>query len=147
MRAFFACYKPYLKTLIPLLFLALLATGVSLLLPLCIRYITDGTAQTAESLRSTGLFMLALVVFALLPPMLVFTVFFSTWMRRACARSYERIGEINAQAEDTLSGVRVLKAFAAEEAANERFAATNDAFFKSRKTIYGSESFVYQGSQ
>lgn len=242
LRAFFACYKPYLKTLIPLLFAALLATGASLLVPLCIRYITDGGAQTAESLRNTGLFMLALVVagialnavvdyrghvmgarmerdirmklyqhllsmpvsffdshrvgalisnltndlnelvelfhhmpedivlyfvrlvgaavvlfainprltlvvFALLPPMLAFTVFFSMRMRRACARGYEKIGEINAQAEDTLSGIRVLKAFAAEDAAAERFAASNEAFFKSRKTIYGSESFVYQGSQ
>lgn len=61
LRAFFACYKPYLKTLIPLLFAALLATGASLLVPLCIRYITDGGAQTAESLRNTGFFMLALV--------------------------------------------------------------------------------------
>ncbi|MDD7646200.1 MAG: ABC transporter ATP-binding protein [Ruminococcus bromii] len=242
LRAFFACYKPYLKTLIPLLFAALLATGASLLVPLCIRYITDGGARTAESLRNTGFLMLALVavgialnavvdyrghvmgarmerdirmklyqhllsmpvsffdshrvgalisnltndlnelvelfhhmpedivlyfvrlvgaavvlfainprltlvVFALLPPMLAFTVFFSMRMRRACARGYEKIGEINAQAEDTLSGIRVLKAFAAEDAAAERFAASNEAFFKSRKTIYGSESFVYQGSQ
>ncbi|MGN0477818.1 MAG: ABC transporter ATP-binding protein [Hominenteromicrobium sp.] len=242
LRAFFACYKPYLKTLLPLLLLALLATGAALLLPLCIRYITDGGAQTAESLRNTGLFMLALLavqvtlksivdyrghvmgarmerdirqklynhllampvsffdshrvgallsnltndlnelvelfhhmpedivlyfvrlvgaavilfsinarltlaVFALLPPMLVFTVFFSMRMRRACARSYEKIGEINAQAEDTLSGIRVLKAFAAEDAAAGRFAEANEAFFKSRKTIYGSESLVYQGSQ
>lgn len=61
LRAFFACYKPYLKTLIPLLFAALLATGASLLVPLCIRYITDGGAQTAESLRNTGFLMLALV--------------------------------------------------------------------------------------
>lgn len=49
--------------------------------------------------------------------MLAFTVFFSMRMRRACARGYEKIGEINAQAEDTLSGIRVLKALAAENAA------------------------------
>ncbi|MBO5253586.1 MAG: ABC transporter ATP-binding protein [Clostridia bacterium] len=240
LRAFFASYRPYLKTLIPLLLIALVALGCTLTIPLCIRYITEGNAETAGELRNVGLIMLGLVVvnialraivdyrghvlgarmeydirqklyahllsmplsfferrrvgalignltndllnlvelfhhmpedvvlyfvqligasvilfvlnakltlivFAVLPPMLIFTLYFSAKMRHACAKSYEKIGEINSQAEDALSGIRVMKSFAAEQSAAERFSETNGAFFKSRCKIYGMESLVYQG--
>ncbi len=242
LRAFFASYKPYLKILIPLLILAVGATVSTLMIPLCIRYITEGNAQTAEELRNVGLIMLGLIVisialgsivdyrghalgarmecdirqklykhllsmpvsfferrrvgelisnltndllnlvelfhhmpedvvlyffrligasvilfilnpqltlivYALLPPMLAFVLFFSSKMRRACARNYEKIGEINAQAEDAISGIRVMKSFAAEKNAAADFSATNEAFYRSRKTIYGMESLVYQGCE
>ena len=44
-----------------------------------------------------------------------------------------------------MSGIRVMKSFAAEQNAVNRFAETNGAFFKSRCRIYGMESLVYQG--
>ena len=240
LRAFFASYKPYLKTLIPLLLIALIALGCTLTIPLCIRYITEGNAQTASELRNVGVFILLLVivnialraivdyrghvlgakmeydirqklydhllsmplsffekrrvgalisnltndllnlvelfhhmpedvvlyfvqligasvilfmlnakltliVFIILPPMLAFTLYFSAKMRRACEESYGKIAEINAQAEDAMSGIRVMKSFAAEQNAVNHFAETNGAFFKSRCRIYGMESLVYQG--
>lgn len=242
LRAFFASYIPYLKTLIPLLLLAVAATAANLMIPLCIRYITDGHAQTPEDLRRIGLIMLGLIIagiamgaivdyrghalgarmerdirqklydhllsmplsffeqrrvgelisnltndllnlvelfhhmpedvvlyfvrligasvilfllnpqltliiYALLPPMLAFTLYFSAKMRSACTKSYERIGQINAQAEDVLSGIRVMKSFAAEQDASECFSRTNEAFFQARKTIYGMESLVSQGCE
>ena len=61
LRAFFAAYRPYLKTLIPLLLCAVIAMLCTLVLPLCVRYITEGNAQTAGELRNVALVMLALV--------------------------------------------------------------------------------------
>ena len=65
LRAFFASYVPYLKTLIPLLVLAVVTTASTLMIPLCIRYITEGNAKTVEELRNAGLVMLGLIVISI----------------------------------------------------------------------------------
>ena len=47
--------------------------------------------------------------------MLVFAYFLNKKMKRAFKRNRIRIGEINAQIEDNLSGIRVVKSFANED--------------------------------
>ena len=88
---------------------------------------------------------LTLAVFAFLPPMTLFAVYFTNRQRLAVARNYERIGEINAQVEDALGGIRTVKSFANEELEAARFADRNEAFLQSRKGIYRAESITYQG--
>ena len=52
---------------------------------------------------------LTLIVFAFIPMMFIFAMFMRGRMRRAFRRNRERIAEINAQIEDNLSGIRVVK--------------------------------------
>jgi ATP-binding cassette subfamily B protein len=66
-------------------------------------------------------------------------------MRRAMRTSKDRIGDINAQIEDTLAGIRVVKSFTNETIENEKFAYENERFVQSRKEEYRSETYFYEG--
>ncbi len=88
---------------------------------------------------------LTLAVFALLPVMTLFTAYYTKKMRVAMRRSFERIADVNAQVEDTVSGIRTVKSFANEPVETQRFHVENERFFESRKTIYRVESICYQG--
>jgi len=52
---------------------------------------------------------LSLIILALLPLMAVYAFYFNRRMNTALRQSRERIGEVNAQVEDTLAGIRVVK--------------------------------------
>jgi ATP-binding cassette subfamily B protein len=88
---------------------------------------------------------LTLAVFAFLPLMAVFSLYFNKKMRTAMKTNWERIGDINAQVEDSLSGIRVVKSFANEEIEKEKFFAQNNRFLHSRKAIYKNEAVYYNG--
>ena len=60
-------------------------------------------------------------------------------------QSKERIGDINAQVEDTLSGIRVVKSFANEETEKKKFAYENNRFLESRKNSYKNEAYFFEG--
>ena len=72
---------------------------------------------------------LTLILFALLPLMGISIFFFRRGMKDAFKKQREQIGELNAQVEDTLLGVRVVKSFANEEKEKESFAEGNGKFF------------------
>lgn len=80
--------------------------------------------------------MLALAAFAVLPVMFVYAYFLNGKMRRAFKQNRVRIAEINAQIEDNLSGIRVVKSFANEEIENEKFKVGNDGFLSAKKNSY-----------
>ncbi len=90
---------------------------------------------------------LALIVFAFLPPLALFTYHFAKKMRAAVKDSYDKIGDINAQVEESLSGQRTVKAFANENAEIEQFSKGNRLFYESRKRIYWNETVCYQGME
>lgn len=79
---------------------------------------------------------LTLAAFALIPFMLVFAYKLNRRMKRAFKRNREKIGEINAQIEDNLSGIRVVKSFANEDIENAKFKEGNDRFLESKKDSY-----------
>ena len=58
---------------------------------------------------------LTLIIFAMLPLMIACTRFFNKRMRAVYRESRHQVGEINAQVEDSLLGIRVVKSFANEE--------------------------------
>ena len=66
-------------------------------------------------------------------------------MHAALRKSKDRIGDINAQVEDTLSGVRVVKSFTNEEIEKKKFAYENQRFVESRRDGYKSEAYFYNG--
>lgn len=88
---------------------------------------------------------LTLAVFLFLPVMAVFSIYFNKKMRIALKTNYERIGDVNAQVEDSLSGIRVVKSFANEDNEKRKFAAANHRFLESRKCIYKNEAIYYDG--
>ena len=88
---------------------------------------------------------LTLAVFAFLPLMAVFALYFTRRQREATRLNFERIGDINAQVEDTISGIRTVKSFANEALETAKFRIHNERFLSSRKGIYWSESITYQG--
>jgi len=88
---------------------------------------------------------LTIAVFLFLPILAVFSLYFTKRLNSAFKRSRERIGDVNAQVEDTLAGIRVVKSFVNEEIERKKFAYENNLFLESRKNIYKNESFIYQG--
>jgi ATP-binding cassette subfamily B protein len=88
---------------------------------------------------------LTLIVLLFLPIMAVYAVYFNKRMKIALRRSKNRIGDINAQVEDTLSGIRVVKSFTNEAVEREKFAYENGRFVGSRRAEYQSEGYFYNG--
>ncbi len=88
---------------------------------------------------------LAIIALLFLPIMGVYGFYFSKKMRVALRKSKDRIGDINAQVEDTLSGIRVVKSFTNEEIEKKKFSYENNRFVSSRKEGYKSEAYFYEG--
>lgn len=88
---------------------------------------------------------LALVALGFLPVMGVYGYYFSNKMQVALRKSRDKIGHINVQVEDSLSGIRVVKSFTNEEIEKKKFSFANQAFFNSRKDGYKSEAYFYTG--
>lgn len=79
---------------------------------------------------------LALAAFALVPFMLCYALYFNKKMKRAFRRNRERIAQINAQIEDNLSGIRVVKSFTNEAVEEEKFKEGNDGFLDAKRDSY-----------
>ncbi len=79
---------------------------------------------------------LTLLIFVLLPFMLLGTRYFRNKMRQAFKERRHQVGEINAQVEDSLLGVRVVKSFANEHIEQEKFEAGNRKFYELKRKSY-----------
>lgn len=88
---------------------------------------------------------LALIVVLFLPIMTVYAFYFNKKMNVALRDSLDRIADINAQVEDTLGGIRVVKSFTNEQFEKTKFAYENNRFVDSRRYGYKSESYFYEG--
>ncbi|MFJ9748576.1 ABC transporter ATP-binding protein [Streptomyces chartreusis] len=75
---------------------------------------------------------LALVVFATLPPLIVATYYF----RRASVKAYElareRVSVVNADLQESVSGLRIVQAFRRERDGGARFAERSDSYRQGR---------------
>ncbi|MFI1386864.1 ABC transporter ATP-binding protein [Streptomyces griseoaurantiacus] len=75
---------------------------------------------------------LALVVFATLPPLIIGTVFF----RRASVTAYElareRVSAVNADLQESVSGLRIVQAFGRARDGREHFAAGSESYRQAR---------------
>ncbi len=84
--------------------------------------------------------VLTLIVFAMLPLMLICTRFFNRKMRRTFKERNHQVGEINAQVEDSLLGIRVVKSFANEPMELDKFDRGNEQFVRIK-----NKSYIYMG--
>src|ERR1044071_8376669 len=87
---------------------------------------------------------LTLAVFLFLPILAVFSLYFNKKLNVTFRKNKQRIGDVNAQVEDTLSGIRVVKSFTNEEMEMEKFAHENQRFLESRKNTYKNEAVIWQ---
>lgn len=71
----------------------------------------------------------------------VHTVYINRKMKAAFRRSREKSGEVSAQAEEALSGIRLVKAFANEERELARFMEKSDELFAVRRQSFGILSY------
>ncbi|MGD8401214.1 MAG: ABC transporter ATP-binding protein [Bacillota bacterium] len=83
---------------------------------------------------------LTIVIFAFIPLMVWFAYYYNHKMRKAFRHNREKIADINATTEDSISGVRVVKSFTNEELELEKFRENNHRFVASKK-----ESYRYMG--
>ncbi len=88
---------------------------------------------------------LTLIVFLFFPIMIVYAIYFNKKMNIALRATKERIGDINAQVEDTLTGIRVVQSFTNETIEKKKFAYTNTRFVESRRDGYRSQTYFFQG--
>ena len=87
----------------------------------------------------------ALVILAFLPFMTLYTLHFNKKMGVAMQEGLQRMEEINAQAEDTLAGIRVVQSFANEAMEEKKFRRHNERFLESRRLSYRGEAQLYCG--
>ena len=79
---------------------------------------------------------LAIVTFAPVPILIWFTVSKNIKMKRTFRKMREKIADVNAQIDDSISGIRVVKAFANEDYEIEKFARGNQYFKETKEESY-----------
>jgi ATP-binding cassette, subfamily B, bacterial len=90
---------------------------------------------------------LTIVTFCFLPLLGALSLYFNKIENRALRRNKERIGDVNVQVEDSLSGIRVVKSFTNESFEIEKFSRENNRFLESRKEFYKVEAMFYNSVQ
>lgn len=88
---------------------------------------------------------LSLITVFFLPIMAIYAFYFNKRMNKALRRSKDRIGDINAQVEDTLAGIRVVQSFTNHAIEQEKFFYENNRFVDSRRDSYRSEAYFSGG--
>lgn len=88
---------------------------------------------------------LALITFAIVPLMLIFAVMKNKRMQKAFMDMRVRIADVNAQAEDSISGVRVVKSFANEPFEEQKFAVNNRNFKDARESAFKVMAEFFSG--
>ena len=83
---------------------------------------------------------LAFIAFAVTPFIIFYAGYLNRRMKKAFMVNRKRIADVNAQIEDNLSGIRVVKSFANEHIEIEKFRKGNNLFLESKK-----ESYRYMG--
>jgi subfamily B ATP-binding cassette protein MsbA len=104
-------------------------------------FVTHGSALTiVDLLRLIGgaviLFLLdvrlALLVLLPVPILAIALRYFNTRIRPIYRRVRARLGDINAQLQDSLSGIRVIQAFVQEEQELARFTTESEGYYEAR---------------
>lgn len=92
-------------------------------------------------------FYLTLLIFLLLPLMLISAVVFRKKMKNAFKKQREQIGALNADLEDSLLGIRVVKSFANEDIEREKFEKGNRKFLDTKKHAYRYMALFQAGTR
>jgi len=88
---------------------------------------------------------LALIVLVFVPFMVLFAVKMRKKMLDAFEKSREKIAEVNASIESSVSGIRVSKSYTATKKENEKFDKSNKEFKIARSGAYKNMGFFHSG--
>ena len=99
-------------------------------------FISVITLGGAFCLMLTIQWKLALIVFAVVPLFVIFTIFQRRRMMKASVQVKQNMAGINGQLESSISGMRTAKAFANEEQENRKFQQSNNQFKGAKRDYY-----------
>ncbi len=88
---------------------------------------------------------LTIIVFCLLPIIVFFTVKMRRNMHDAFLKTREKVGEINASLENSISGIRVSRAYNCSEHEEKKFQKYNDEFQLARAAAYKVMGIFFSG--
>ena len=80
--------------------------------------------------------LLTLITFALIPVMVIVLFHFNSKMKATFRESRRRVGELNAQVEDSLLGVREVRSFVNEPIEEEKFEEGNQNYLQVKRQNY-----------
>ena len=89
---------------------------------------------------------LTLIIFCCVPFLLVITFFLRKKMRNAFMKSRQSVAVINASLENSISGIRVTKAFTNANKEKEKFEVGNKEFVDARKEAYDAMGKFHSGT-
>ena len=108
-------------------------------------FISTVTLIGAFCLMLTIQWKLALIVFAIVPIFVIFTIVQRRRMMKASVRQKQTMAGINGQLESAISGMRTAKAFASENQENEKFQASNAEFREAKRDYYKAMATYHGG--
>ncbi len=108
-------------------------------------FISAVTLIGAFCLMLTIQWKLALIVFAIVPIFVIFTVIQRRRMVRASVRVKQNMAGINGQLESAISGMRTAKAFASEEQETAKFQQSNERFKRAKRESYKAMGIYHAG--
>ncbi|KYH28437.1 ABC transporter ATP-binding protein [Clostridium colicanis] len=88
---------------------------------------------------------LTLIVFAFVPVMIIFSIKKRVKMTNAFKEVRKKVADVNAQLENSISGIRVAKSFTNEDYEMKKFNEGNDKFRISREFAYKAMAEFYSG--
>ena len=103
------------------------------------------TLVGACALMLTIRWQLALIIFAVVPLFVLFTVFQRRRMVNASVEVKQNMAGINGQLESAISGMRTAKAFANESQESEKFRRSNDRFKGAKRGYYKAMATYHAG--
>ncbi|MGI6622325.1 MAG: ABC transporter ATP-binding protein [Acetivibrionales bacterium] len=90
---------------------------------------------------------LTLILLGLMLVIVVFTGYYNLKMRSVFAKNREKIALVNAQTQDSLAGIRVVKSFSNEDIEREKFAEGNRQFLETKECSYTIMGRFFSGHQ
>ncbi len=90
-------------------------------------------------------FRLALVTLILVPVLILFTISKNIRMKRTFRQMREKIADVNSQIDDSITGIKVVKAFANEDHEMEKFARGNQRFKEVKEEAYKTMAEYFTG--
>jgi len=91
--------------------------------------------------------ILGLILFVIVPLLFIITWHFRKQFGQSMSKARHAIAKINVRLENSISGIRVTKAFTNDELEHQKFNKSNEEFVSIRKQIFGSMSNYFSISQ
>jgi ATP-binding cassette subfamily B protein len=88
---------------------------------------------------------LTLVIGIFLPFMFLYSLFYAKILNRVYRKNREKMADINARIDDSIGGIRIVKAFGNEGMEIEKFRKVNEELYKSRASVYKHEARYFTG--